>query len=584
MSAVERVVFGDGEVLRAADLRELFDCLDLGLRHHVRAAHDTWGVLVGLGAKVTAVGTRRTVTVQPGAGATPEGQLLVLARAFSLPLPPGDTPVTVVLRAEGPGPQARPRALGPGAAPDPAGELVLCRYLPQSGKLETDGLRRIARRPGPTRVLTGRTAITQGSSLCWTGSVDLPPGLTGTPTVMAALDGPPPRAVCVTTVEVTSADADRFTVRVRHALPPGSPPPDATFAFMPVGLVWTAVLEAPPAEPRTALPPADHDSSAIAHPQERAAPMTPDDPTAPLPSVARPAFFEQQVLTAADLSRLVATEREVRALHHRTLHGWGICRGLQVKGVLGARTVLLEQGYALDAAGRELLLPAPVTLDVPAVSGAPGNPDELLLTMSWTPDDEAPAEMRDGSCGAFGAVRLRDDPTVRWLPEPVVRNGYDLVLARVAVSEGALAASPDGAPRRELHPGPHAAAGSGVAGKTVWSAVSSADGSVIGVRTELDTSSGGFGGRPTYLVRLTGTRETVLPATGAPCVLDGTPYVESSDARHLVVVVPLHSGVTAAAPGGAAVPLNPPQLLTGSLPALVTTTLAWSVAWVGVEG
>ena len=46
----------------------------------------------------------------------------------------------------------------------------------------------------------------------------------------------------------------------------------------------------------------------------------------PLPSPERPVFFPGELLTAADLSAHHTVDGQLRQLHHRMLHGWGIAR------------------------------------------------------------------------------------------------------------------------------------------------------------------------------------------------------------------------------------------------------------------
>ncbi|WP_328432582.1 hypothetical protein [Streptomyces sp. NBC_00453] len=597
MTAVERITFEQGRPLRSADLTDLFRSLDRGLADHVRSAHHCRGVLIGLepGLRTT---PRRTVTVTPGIAATADGDLLVLAEPHTLV--PGDAPVTVVLRAVGTGPRARPWLLGPHTPAEPGTDVVLGRLAPGSTTVETTGLRPVAQRPGTTQLLTGRlsqaTARLAGTQLCWSATVSLPSELAATPTVIASLDGPPPVAAITTTIAVSDIDLDRgsFTLLIRHGRRSDENPLLSPVTKATVDIVWTAVVDVPPVGAGPA-PPVTATTETVALPDERTETLTVDEPTAPLPSVSRPAFFEHQVLAAADLMELVHAERALRELHHWTLHGWGISRGIEVTGEVGSPSVTVTPGYALDAVGRELLLIRPVELGVPAVAGEPdgasdpdGKPEEFRLVLRWTEDDEAAVHTRQGDGASSGAVRLDNDPTLQWLPEKAVRIGFDLELAIVHVRDCTLTASPDTSSRRPLRVSPHVAAGVTTPGRTEWTLVKTEGGSVTGLRTEIDSGSGGFTGSPTYLVRLEGHRETTLPSPEeGDAVLDGTPYVESSATDSLVVVVPLHSGVTATAPGPAgptaSVQLNPASLLNDDLPALVGDTLQWSVAWVGVE-
>ena len=48
---------------------------------------------------------------------------------------------------------------------------------------------------------------------------------------------------------------------------------------------------------------------------------------AEIPILERPAFFSGQRLTAADLDTVQTFHRELRWLHNRSLHSWGIAFG-----------------------------------------------------------------------------------------------------------------------------------------------------------------------------------------------------------------------------------------------------------------
>src|SRR3954451_17201820 len=125
----------------------------------------------------------------------------------------------------------------------------------------------------------------------------------------------------------------------------------------------------------------------------------------------RPAFFDGERLTAEDLAEALAHERELRWLHNRGLHGWGIAAGYAATGKRGASGVVVGPGYALDCAGRDVVLEKAREVPVPPVAG----PDRWHLAVAYAPDDELSAVTRAGSCGTSGAVLLLDEPVLRWL-------------------------------------------------------------------------------------------------------------------------------------------------------------------------
>jgi hypothetical protein len=300
--------------------------------------------------------------------------------------------------------------------------------------------------------------------------------------------------------------------------------------------------------------------------------MTP--PKLQLPATRRPEFFAGEILHAAELADIVAVERSLRWLHNRVLHGWGIGLGLAADGARGATSVTVGAGYAVDAAGRDLVLEQDVALPVPPVASGPdGRPAAYLLVLSYTEDDAAIVDLRDGVCDTAGAVRRHDDPTVAWRVPQAVRDGLDIVLAAATVVGCALAAPLEGAGvRRPLGavPTPHVAAGLADPAWIVWT---SGVGDMAGVMATIDTSTGGFGDTPAYELTILGDRRS--PSEGSPFVVDGHPHVERAGMFSFDVVVPLPAGVL---PGGLAV--NPPN---AGLLDLVNGALGWKVQWIGVE-
>jgi hypothetical protein len=307
----------------------------------------------------------------------------------------------------------------------------------------------------------------------------------------------------------------------------------------------------------------------------------------PLPSPDRPVFFAGQLLTANDLSAQQTLERELRRLHHRMLHGWGIASGLAITAAKGDTSAEIGAGYGIDSAGRELVLDEPLSVPVPPVAAGPsGDPVAFALVLRWTEDDVAVVVQRAGDCGSHGAVRRSDAPTVAWLDPPAVRAGLDVVLSDVLIQNCRLAARPDPARRRLLNPPPtpYTACGSTLPGETEWRVTSTPSGQTWSAWTDVDTAEGGFGDVPVYLARLCGER--FWPASqsfsGKPALVDGTPYVEQAEAGRFRLVVPL---VPATAIGsGAEIEVNPPDVVSAAgLSEQLTSTRAWYVEWIGVQ-
>jgi hypothetical protein len=181
-------------------------------------------------------------------------------------------------------------------------------------------------------------------------------------------------------------------------------------------------------------------------------------------------FFDGQRLFADDLQGVEAFNREMRWLHNRSLHQPGIGSGFAVAGPVDAREVTVGPGYALDAEGREIVLTAAVVLPVPPV--AHGLDTEVAyfdLAVSYPPDEtleDMTAETRVGVCVPAGAVRLREQPALCWVPlrgleDNLVPETTELaddlklfrriVLVRVGVANCKIR-SLDLAPRRATRP------------------------------------------------------------------------------------------------------------------------------------
>jgi hypothetical protein len=303
-----------------------------------------------------------------------------------------------------------------------------------------------------------------------------------------------------------------------------------------------------------------------------------------LPRVPRPAYFDGERLLAETLDEAFAGPLALHRLHNRALHGWGIAFGLDVTGARGAKTVNVSAGYAIDCGGRDLVLPAAVDLGVPPVSAAPDcSPVPFALVISYTEDADADVETLAGVCGARGAVRRSDLPSVRFLPPQSVRAGLDVVLATVKVLNCALADRRDATMRRAALPAgrPYVAVGATPTGSTQWRPWP-ASGSQAGVVTTVVTSAAGFGDPPRYEARVEGPRlvPRAQSPTGEPCLVDGTLAVEAATAGSFDAVMLLPQGFSAGPAGGGVLTVNPPEALDASF----LRELGWRVVWVGVEG
>ncbi|MER6912550.1 hypothetical protein ABT354_12845 [Streptomyces sp. NPDC000594] len=82
----------------------------------------------------------------------------------------------------------------------------------------------------------------------------------------------------------------------------------------------------------------------------------------------RPRFFAGQLLTEDDLGLLVDYMTAKSRLHHRSLYGPGVVRGLDVAcDPCGGGSVTVTPGHALDCAGRDIVLACSLRVDVRAL-------------------------------------------------------------------------------------------------------------------------------------------------------------------------------------------------------------------------
>lgn len=309
-----------------------------------------------------------------------------------------------------------------------------------------------------------------------------------------------------------------------------------------------------------------------------------------IPALERPSFFDGQRLTADDLSEVQDYHRQLRWLHNRSLHNWGIAFGYAVTGVRGGRSVTVGAGYALDCKGRELVLGEALALAIPPVSGARGGgPATYYLVATYAEDEDLTPEMRKGTCGTAGAVRRPEEPLIRWVdPDEGFRHGIDVVLASIKVENCQLAEDISRAERRDALPAqqPYVAAGATLAGETEWRLWPN-EANPIGVATTVPTNSAGFRTTPLYQAHVMGERVFEISGAGDDVrltgVVDGYAQIRQPTAANFELVTILPLGIIT---GSSTTVLNPPQVLTLDFLTRLREAdqLGWHVAWMGLEG
>jgi hypothetical protein len=298
-----------------------------------------------------------------------------------------------------------------------------------------------------------------------------------------------------------------------------------------------------------------------------------------IPDLKRIEFFNGQRLTAQDLTDVQDANRQLRWLHNRSLHGWGIGIGYAVTGEAGDTTVTVSPGYAIDCLGRELILTQPVTIPVPAVAGnstggGKVTPATFFLTVSYLDDAFQPTvESRPGVCLPAGTVRLAEGPLVQWQQLKDIQDGMNVILAEAIVLNCQLNAPLGLDVRRNARPAeqPYINAGQVPPAAITWTAV------VGGIATRVDTSAAKFAAVPAYFAHVIGPRQvqvSVTPGALNTYSLVTVPIVDlpAPDGFVLQVVMLMfdkNNQVVAV----------PPTDLAAIIPAL-----NWTIVWMGIEG
>jgi hypothetical protein len=230
---------------------------------------------------------------------------------------------------------------------------------------------------------------------------------------------------------------------------------------------------------------------------------TPRDLAIPLTRVT---WRDGQTLTARDLRDDQNYGDRLRHLHIRYLHKtWGVVEGLNVIAA-GTAAVAVSSGYALDIAGRELLLPTVTRVAAPANIAA-------STTMYLVVSRNAPS----AGCGAapdLAALRpgVRDPVPLEagalsWKTVTEVRLGEDVLLARVLIASGNLASAVDTSVQRRAATlkQPRIWSDETTQGQTGWT--DSMANRWPEMQATVDTSAAGFVIAPAYFARLAGTSQ-----------------------------------------------------------------------------
>jgi len=235
-------------------------------------------------------------------------------------------------------------------------------------------------------------------------------------------------------------------------------------------------------------------------------------------------YRDGQLLTARDLRDDKRRDDRLRWLHTRYVHDtWGIALGYEVQGSGGDDAVVVGPGYAVDKAGRDILLAETVRVAVPSVSG----PVKLVLVASYD-RDSAFHKLRNatGLC-SDGSNLHNERPILAWLQSGEARFGLQVPLASVTVANGKISGPLDFRVRRKARRSVRSriAWGSAKLSREVGRFIATG---VSWVNDTVDTKEAGFTRTPCYFVTLHGAPST-WPAETSPDHF-GHPMIFISDA------------------------------------------------------
>jgi hypothetical protein len=158
-------------------------------------------------------------------------------------------------------------------------------------------------------------------------------------------------------------------------------------------------------------------------------------------------YYNSQFLVDADFNDEQLYHNQMRRLHNRALHTWGILQGLEVGRVQDKAQVTVAPGAAIDRLGREIVLPAQ---SAPIELGGFDAGAQVYLTITYD-DVFDPADK-----GAQQGTQTSDDHYTRTTERPTLRpsagapapDSPDLVLAVVGLDRNKAVASVDRSVRR----------------------------------------------------------------------------------------------------------------------------------------
>ena len=145
-------------------------------------------------------------------------------------------------------------------------------------------------------------------------------------------------------------------------------------------------------------------------------------------SIKRLNYFTHQFLREQDFEVEQAYHVAMRRLHNRSLHGWGVVEGLEVRKK-SEREITIEPGIAIDGQGQEIVLTAPVVRDLSSFDRNSHTYITIAYEETW---DEAD---RYSAGGIDDYTRVAESVQIDEKRHEPARDGSIVTLARVHLNE-----------------------------------------------------------------------------------------------------------------------------------------------------
>jgi hypothetical protein len=159
-------------------------------------------------------------------------------------------------------------------------------------------------------------------------------------------------------------------------------------------------------------------------------------------TVKRLNYFDHQFLRRQDFADEQAYHLAQRRTHNRLLHTPGVAGGLELKLASGGRQLVVGEGVAVDAQGREIVLAA----DSAPIDLAPSAGKTVYVTLAYAEREIDPS----AETGVQGNRRVEEAPDIQLTTDAPANAGLTLVLGRVKVDKDGTgtADAGEGAARR----------------------------------------------------------------------------------------------------------------------------------------